>query len=80
MSGHLTYSVTSSAHVNATPQRVYGIIADYHHGHPRILPSQFRRVVVERGGTCRVLGGCRSDRICVKGGFALDCSGPLATH
>ena len=26
------------------------MIADYHNGHPRILPPQFRNVVVERGG------------------------------
>jgi Polyketide cyclase / dehydrase and lipid transport len=50
MSAHQTYSVTSSAHVDAEPQRVYSILADYNHGHPRILPKQFKRMVVERGG------------------------------
>ena len=46
-----TYSVTRSVRVHAAPQRIDGIIADYHHGHPRILPKQFRRLTVEKGGT-----------------------------
>jgi hypothetical protein len=37
-----TYTVTGSARIEADPARVYGIIADYHHGHPSIVPKQFR--------------------------------------
>jgi hypothetical protein len=45
------FTVTVSAPVAAPPARVYGIIADYHHGHPRILPRKyFGDLVVERGG------------------------------
>jgi hypothetical protein len=29
---------------------VYSVIADYHHGHPRILPKQFTGLSVEKGG------------------------------
>jgi hypothetical protein len=29
------YVVTASADMDAPPGRVYSIIADYHHGHPR---------------------------------------------
>jgi len=32
---------------------VYAVIADYHNGHPRILPEEFSGMVVERGGTGR---------------------------
>jgi len=43
---------TSSIGVRAAPAAVYGIIADYHHGHPRILPPEhIRDLTVERGGT-----------------------------
>ena len=45
------YVVSLSAPVGAPPARVYGIIADYHHGHPLILPPRyFRGLAVERGG------------------------------
>jgi uncharacterized protein YndB with AHSA1/START domain len=44
------YEVSAGAHINAPPERVYAIISDYHHGHPRILPSAFRNLVVEQGG------------------------------
>ena len=44
------YAVTASAHIDATPDRVYGIIADYHTGHPSILPKPFKNLVVEQGG------------------------------
>ena len=44
------YQVTRTAHVNAPPSRIYDILSDYHHGHPRILPPQFRNLVVEQGG------------------------------
>lgn len=42
---------TSSIGVRAAPETVYGIIADYRNGHPRILPPQyFGSLVVEQGG------------------------------
>lgn len=44
------YVVTASADMDAPPERVYSIIADYHHGHPSILPKQFRNLIVETGG------------------------------
>ena len=42
--------VSATARINAAPDRVYRIIADYRHGHPTILPKQFRNLVVEAGG------------------------------
>ena len=36
--------------MNAAPERVYAAIANYHTGHPRILPKQFSAMTVERGG------------------------------
>jgi len=44
------YEVSYTAPVAATPTTVYRVIADYHDGHPRILPSAFRNMVVEKGG------------------------------
>lgn len=44
------YIVTAAAHVDAPPDRVYGIIADYRTGHPNILPKPFRNFAVEQGG------------------------------
>ena len=46
----MRYQVTRTAHVGAPPSRVYDIISDYRNGHPRILPPQFRNLVVEHGG------------------------------
>jgi uncharacterized protein YndB with AHSA1/START domain len=45
-----TYSVSAAAIIDAPPRRVYDIIADYRHGHPHILPPQFRNLTVQRGG------------------------------
>jgi hypothetical protein len=46
-----TYTVTREAAVPAPADRVYGIIADYCRGHPRILPRRvFSNLVVEEGG------------------------------
>jgi hypothetical protein len=43
--------VSSSAIVKAPPPVVFGILADYHNGHPRILPEKyFADLVVEKGG------------------------------
>lgn len=44
------YRIEESAEIAAAPARVYGIVADYHAGHPRILPRAFHGLVVERGG------------------------------
>ena len=46
-----SYTVEASAHIDAPPEHVYGIIADYHVGHPSILPKAFKNFVVEKGGT-----------------------------
>jgi hypothetical protein len=45
-----TYIVSATARLNASPRRVYDTIANYHTGHPRILPKQFTDLIVERGG------------------------------
>lgn len=43
--------ITASGMVQAPASLVYGIIADYHDGHPHILPKQyFPSLVVEEGG------------------------------
>lgn len=43
--------VTAAREVKAAPGVVYGIIADYHDGHPHILPEQyFGPLTVQRGG------------------------------
>jgi hypothetical protein len=43
--------VTSSAVIGAPPPIVYGLIADYHRGHPSILPAKyFQDLRVEEGG------------------------------
>ena len=36
--------------MDAPPERVYAIIADYHNGHPHILPKAFSNLTVEQGG------------------------------
>ena len=45
-----TLKVSASASMNAAPERVYATIANYHTGHPRILPKQFSGMVVDAGG------------------------------
>lgn len=41
----------SSAIIDASPEQVYAIIADYRNGHPRILPEEnFSSLEVEQGG------------------------------
>jgi hypothetical protein len=45
------HSVEASAEIAAPAERVYGIIADYRDGHPRIIPpSFFSGIDVEQGG------------------------------
>jgi hypothetical protein len=43
------YSISGSARIAAPPARIYGIIADYHRGHPSILPKQMSNLRVESG-------------------------------
>lgn len=46
-----TLSAHASAVIDASPEEVYRLIADYHTGHPRILPKRyFRDLTVEEGG------------------------------
>src|SRR5438045_3283999 len=45
-----THTITASARMDAAPEKLYAIIADYHEGHPRILPKQFSGLKVEKGG------------------------------
>ncbi|MBA3534987.1 MAG: SRPBCC family protein [Ardenticatenales bacterium] len=43
--------ITASATINAPAEKVYGILADYREGHPRILPTPyFQGLQVEQGG------------------------------
>jgi hypothetical protein len=42
--------VSATARINAPPERIYRLIADYRDGHPRILPPQLRNLIVEQGG------------------------------
>jgi hypothetical protein len=44
------YRVMYTARIAAPASRAYNVIADYRDGHPRILPPQFRNMVVEQGG------------------------------
>ncbi len=50
-SARRTYSVSRTRHLDAPPERIYGLIADYVQGHPRIVPPKyFRDFVVRQGG------------------------------
>ena len=42
--------ISASAIIPARRERVYSLIANYHDGHPRILPKQFKSLTVEQGG------------------------------
>lgn len=46
----MTYIISATRRLNAPARRVYDTIANYHTGHPRIVPSQFSNMKVERGG------------------------------
>lgn len=45
-----THIITASATIPARRERIYALIANYHEGHPRIVPKQFSDMVVEQGG------------------------------
>jgi hypothetical protein len=50
-SGPGTFSVSSSRRIDAAPELLYGIIADYVTGHPQIIPPRyFRDLTVLKGG------------------------------
>jgi len=69
------YRVSASARIEAEAERIYNILADYHHGHPSILPKPyFLSLTVERGGygagtiigfQTRVLGQTRKVRAAI---------------
>jgi hypothetical protein len=45
------YTVSQSHRIEAPPERIYGLIADYVAGHPQIVPPRyFRDFVVRQGG------------------------------
>jgi hypothetical protein len=44
------FIVSKTAEIDAPADRLYGIIADYRNGHPRILPAAFTGLTVEAGG------------------------------
>jgi Polyketide cyclase / dehydrase and lipid transport len=44
------YDVSRTLRIAAPADRVYAILADYHVGHPSILPPQFRNLMVIKGG------------------------------
>jgi hypothetical protein len=46
-----TQLISASALINAPAEQVYAILADYHNGHPLILPKPFfQSLEVEQGG------------------------------
>jgi hypothetical protein len=46
-----TLHAHASAVIDASPETIYGLIADYRAGHPQILPQKyFRDLIVEEGG------------------------------
>lgn len=45
------YAASKSALIKAPAQQVYATLANYHRGHPQILPKQyFTKLTVEQGG------------------------------
>ena len=44
------HTISVKRRIAAPPERLYALIADYHVGHPSILPRQFSNLVVEKGG------------------------------
>lgn len=45
-----SYETKASTVVKASAHQVYAIIADYHQGHPHMLPKQFTKLTVAQGG------------------------------
>jgi hypothetical protein len=46
----MQYVVEAEEVVNAAAEKVYALLADYHHGHPRVLPPAFTGLKVIEGG------------------------------
>lgn len=44
------HTISASAIIPSRCERVYSLIANYHDGHPRILPKKFSNLAVEQGG------------------------------
>lgn len=42
--------IEASETINAPAATIYALLADYHQGHPTILPKQFTRLTVKEGG------------------------------
>ncbi len=42
--------VSASAVIPARHDQIYSLLANYHDGHPRIVPKQFSNLAVEQGG------------------------------
>jgi len=50
MSEKLRLTLKADAHLGAPADRVYAVIADYHKGHPAIVPKQFSNMQIVKGG------------------------------
>jgi hypothetical protein len=50
MTTNNVHVISASKTIAAPPQRIYSILADYHEGHPSVLPRQFTSMTVEHGG------------------------------
>ncbi len=46
----MKFTVEAEAPVRAPAEIVYALLADYHHGHPRVLPPAFTGLTVIEGG------------------------------
>ena len=44
------HRITATAHIDAPPEVVYRVFADYRQHHPRILPDAFSNFAVQEGG------------------------------
>ena len=47
----MKYTIEAEAPVDAPAERIYALLADYHAGHPRVLPPAFTGLQVIEGGT-----------------------------
>jgi len=47
----MRYTVDAEAVLRASAHQVYALLADYHRGHPRVLPRAFTGLQVIEGGT-----------------------------
>jgi hypothetical protein len=49
--GALKFTVEAASTLRAPAHKVYALLADYHEGHPRVLPRAFTGLKVIEGGT-----------------------------